>query len=849
MLRTTLAGLLAHKLRLLLTSLAITLGVGFIAGTFVLTDTLQAGFTQRIAASADKVDVAVRPAESGGEKAPRLSTADLTRIRGVAGVAEAQGLVRGDAALVGKDGKAVGSAPTTGFSVVTGRLDRTTIASGTAPTAAGQVVIDTNTAKTRGFTTGDTVTVLDSRHRPHAFQVTGLVDVGVDQMLAYTGAVGFTTATAQAMTGETGFHEIDIAASDGVTPENLRAAITSALGGTGATVWTGQQLAQQLARSNGADTEILTLGLLMFGLVAMLVAALVIYNTFNILVAQRTREMALLRCIGATRRQVFGSILLESAVVGLISSALGLLTGLGLGAGALAVLKATGQNLPSAGVALAPRTIAIALAVGLVVTVGAALLPARTATRVAPIAALRTQTDEQTFTTGMLRIAFAALFLLTGGGLTVAAVVADPGPVALYVAMGGGTLTFCAVLVLGPVIVRPLSAFAGWAPAKLFGVPGRLAMDNSRRNPKRSATTTVALTIGVTLMTLISVITATMRATYTVKLDEQFPVDYMVSAQAGESENSSVPRDLAGALRARPELTSVVEIRQARAGRGGGTGGGSGGGSGGGKLTVGTFSGPYKPALRGGSMTGFTAGSALVSDSVAKDLGVAPGGTITLTTPKAGTVEVRVLGTFDGETEALPGVTVPDGAFDTYFGAVGDDRILVNAKDGVAADVSRKAVEAAAMPYPTAQVVSSTEVRREFDETLDMTLMIIVGLLGLAVLISLLGIANTLSLSVHERSRESALLRALGLTRGQLRRMLSAEALILGLIGAIVGVALGLVFGWVAAQTLMADILFRVPLAQVAGLVALSGLAGVLAAVFPARRAARASIVASLASD
>ncbi|WP_214413490.1 ABC transporter permease [Sphaerisporangium fuscum] len=842
MFRTTMAGLRAHKLRLLLTSLAITLGVGFITGTFVLTDTLQAGFTQQIAASADKVDVAVLPGEQQGGKPAYLRDDDLAKIRGAAGVADAQGLVQGSAALIGKDGKAVGDMPTTGIAIVRGRLDRTEITSGAAPAADDQVVIDKNTAKTRGFAPGDTVSVLDSHDKPHTFQLVGLFDVGVDQYLAYTGAVGFTPATARAMTGEKGFTEVDVAAAPGVTPEKLKSAVAAALPGKGHEVLTGKELASRLAKANGADTEVLAAGLLMFGLVAMFVAALVIYNTFNILVAQRAREMALLRCIGATRKQVFGSILLESAVVGLIASALGLLAGLGLGAGALLVFKAMGQAAEGAAVSLAPRTIAVALAVGVIVTVGAALMPARTATKVAPMAALRTQTDEQNFRTGVLRSVFAALFLLAGGGVTTFGIMKSPGQEALYIVMAGGVLTFFAVLILGPVIVRPLSAFAGWAPAKLFGVPGRLAMDNSRRNPKRSATTTVALTVGVTLMTLISVVTATTRATYTQKLDEQFPIDYMVSAQAGGSsgkQDQGVPRSIAAELRARPELASVVEVRRsdAKVGKGDRT------------FPVGTYSGPYQLALGQGSMRGFTGAAAVLSTSAAKDLAVRPGGTLALATPKSGRVEVKVVGTFDENSAPLPDIVVPDASFEEYFGHLQDERLLVNAKDGVAADVSRKAVEAAAHAYPTVKVLSSTEARGQFDQALDMVLMVITGLLGLAILISLLGIANTLSLSVHERTRESALLRALGLTRPQLRRMLSVEALILGLIGAIVGAVLGVTFGWAATHTMLAEVLFRVPVAQVLLFVALSGLAGVVAALLPGRRAARASIVGSLASD
>ncbi|GII61678.1 ABC transporter substrate-binding protein [Sphaerisporangium krabiense] len=838
MLKSTLAGLRAHKLRLLLTSLAITLGVGFIAGTFVLTDTLQSDVTQRIAASADKVDVAVLPAGPGGESPGRLDAKDLEKVRGVTGVAEAQGVVQGEAPLIGKDGKAVGDFPTAGVSIVTGRLARTTITSGVAPAAADQVVLDENTAKTRNFAIGDTVRVLGRDGKPASFRVVGLFDVGVDQRMAMTGAVGFTGATAQTMTGQKGFAEIDVAAAPGVSPQTLKASVAAALGGAGHTVRTGQELVDELAKANGADMRFITIGLLMFGVVAMLVAALVIYNTFNILIAQRARELALLRCIGATRKQVFGSVLLESVVVGVISSVLGLLVGYGLGAGAIAVAGAMGQDLPVVGVSLAPRTIALALAIGVLVTVGAALLPARTATRVAPIAALRSQTDEQTFRAGVLRTVFAALFLVAGVGATAAGVMAPPGPEALFIVMGGGALTFCAVLILGPVIVKPLSAFAGWLPAKLAGVPGRLAVDNARRNPKRSATTTVALTIGVTLMTLISVITATTRATISAQLDDQFPVDYMVMSQGSLSDRDApagVPPELSTALRARPELASVVQIRQREARVNGG------------EYQVGTFEGPYKAVATKGTTRGFTGSTAMLNTSAAKELKASPGGTLALATPKGGTVDVKVIAIFD-DSAPLPAITVPADGFATWFGAMNDEQVLVNAKDGVGAVASRKAVEAAAQAFPAAKVLSSTEIRGQFDDMLDTMLMVISGLLGLAILISLLGIANTLSLSVHERTRESALLRALGLTRPQLRRMLSLEALIMGLIGAIVGVVLGGAFGWAATQTLVEDVLFRVPVTQVLLFVALSGLAGVLAALLPGRRASRASIVTSLAS-
>ncbi|WP_219464306.1 ABC transporter permease, partial [Nonomuraea rhizosphaerae] len=620
-------------------------------------------------------------------------------------------------------------------------------------------------------------------------------------------------------------------------------AVAAVVGG-GAEVRTGAELAESLARTAGVGTESLTTGLLLFGLVAMVVAALVIYNTFNILVAQRAREMALLRCVGATRGQVFGSVVLESAVVGVLSSVLGLAVGYGLGAATLAVLRALDSPMPTnAAVALTPVTTVSGLAIGLLVTLGAALLPARAATRVAPIAALRTQVEEQTYRTGVLRVVFAALFLLAGlGTAAFGALALEPASTpAMLAVMGGGVLTFLAVLILGPVLVRPLSALVGWIPAKLFGVPGRLAVDNSARNPRRAATTTVALTVGVTLMTLISVVAASTRVTLTSKLDAQFPVDYMLTTQESEA---SVPRDVAEALRRSPDLASVAQIRSvpARAGKL--------------RTEIGTYNGPLKPQVKSGSVAGLGAGQVAVESDEATRLGVGLGDTVTVR-PDAGStarsgitlkvVTLKVVAILDSDG-SVPTLTMAEGPFESAFGRVPDTRVMVKIKDGVSPAQARRSVDAAAAAYPSVRVTSATEVRGQFDDTLDMVLMIVTGLLGLAILISLLGIANTLSLSVHERTRESALLRALGLTRAQLRRMLSVEALVLGLVGALVGVVLGVVFGWAAIRALIDGALYELPVAQVALFVALSGLAGVAAALLPARRAARASIVGSLAT-
>ncbi|KAA9374033.1 FtsX-like permease family protein [Microbispora cellulosiformans] len=832
MFRTTLAGLLAHRLRLMLTSLAIVLGVGFIAGTFVLTDTIDAGFSRSFAADADKVDVVVTPADDAdAEDDGILPDRALAAVRAVRGVRDAQPVLSGDAPLIGRDGKVVGDYPTAGVSIPASRIK---ITSGRTASAAGEAVLDKNTAKAQGFAPGATVAVLDKAGKRHEFRLVGIFDVGLDQNLAYRGAVAFTPETARLVTGAKGFTEIDVVSS-GPAPETLRTAVAAAVG-SGAKVMTGRERGDELARSNHVDTAFLRTGLLLFAAVALLVAALVIYNTFGILVAQRTREMALLRCIGATRRQVFASIVLESAVVGLLSSVLGLLTGLGLGAAAVATLKAFGADVPTGTVSLSPQTIAIGLCTGVVVTMAAALLPARQATRVPPVAALGTQAEEHTFRTGVVRVVFAALFTVAGAGLTAAGVLQSPGQVALLTVMAGGVLVFFAVLVLGPVIVRPLSGLAGWIPARLFGVPGRLAVDNSRRNPRRAATTTVALTVGVTLMTFMSVLTATVRSTVGDQLDRQFPADYILTAQTG-----GIPRSIADSLRASRDLSAVTEFRGKKAKVNGhdyevGT------------VTRSALGTSVRPEASAGTLDRLGVGNVAVADYVAQDLGVKVGDHVTVTSGGR-SVPLTVVAVLKAGVSLLPPFTMAEQTFEQRFGRVDDAQILVNAASGVPAERARAVVEDATAAYPAVKVGSTTEIRGQFDDAIDTVLMVVTGLLALAIVISLLGIANTLSLSVHERTRESALLRALGLTRPQLRGMLSVEALVLGLVGAIVGVVLGVVYGWAATATLTKDVSFRLPVTQILVFIAASGLAGVLAAVLPARRAARASVVGALAAS
>jgi putative ABC transport system permease protein len=828
MLRTALAGLRAHKLRLLLTGVAITLGVGFISGTFVLTDTMDKGVAKTFARSADKVDIAVVPDERATEG---LSASLLQKVRSLPGVTEAQGAVKGEAALVGKNGKTVGDFPTMGMSVPSGRLLRYDVDKGRPPSNGGETVLDTKLAKREGFTVGDTVTVLDGKNRPHRFQVVGLVDFGIDQEASIFGAVGFDPATAARITGQKTYQEIDIAGAVS------KAAVKAAAGS--AAVYTGEELGAKLAKDAGADTKIIRAGLLIFALVAMLVSALVIYNTFAILVAQRMREMALLRCVGATRRQIFGGVLTESAAVGLTGSLLGIAAGVGLGQGALVLINRLNDRVALTAPSLAPRTVLIGLAVGVAVTVLSALLPARAATGVAPVAALRAETEPAggRFRLGVRRTVLAVLFAAAGVAIGLfGALGMDKGESAMFVVAFSGCVFFLAVIAGMPALVRPLSRFAGAVPARLGGVPGRLAVANAQRAPRRTATTTIALTVGVGLMSLFAVVAASGKATATKELDEQFPVQFRVATQNGED----LPPALGDDLRERPEVEQVVEVRDKETKVNGEDASVT-------TVTASAWGTVAKPEMKAGAVSDLKPGTALVDEGTLHLPGWQVGKTLQVKT-RRGVTPVKITGVYELGGQ-FHGIIVPEADFARYFGAVDPAEIFVKTGDAVSADRARKAVDQAALPYPAAKVESTADFQERLEDAIDMLLMIFGGLLGLAIVIALFGIANTLTLSVVERTRESALLRALGLTRRQLRRMLSVEAVVMAVIGALTGVALGVVFGWAATSAMTEESVFSLPYLQIAGFVLLAGAAGTLAAVMPARRAARTSIVESLAHD
>jgi putative ABC transport system permease protein len=853
MLRKALASLRYRKARLALSSLAIAAGVAFVTGTLVMGASINAAFLGSFAAGATNVDAAVTPRTSGDNQPgsvndPSVPASVLAQISSVPGVASAAGRLVGQAPLLSDSGKVILNAQSPGFGInltADPALRGFTVVSGHVPESANQVAVDKATAADENFRLGQIVRVVDRGGRVRAFRLVGTVDLGVNHEFGNSTVTVFETATAFSVTGRPGYDQIIARAATGVSQAALTARIGALPGVSGYVVQTGAQLANAEARSAGANTQSLTEGILAFAIIALVVACIVIYNTFSILVTQRGRELALERCVGATRRQVFGGMLLESLIVGLIASAAGVVAGLGLGWGLRRLFAGFGATIPSGPLVLAPSTVAIAMTTGTAVTIVAALLPARSATRVAPVAALGSQHEQpDSARIGWLRAAVAAVF--AGVGLLVTYEgTRQAGFIEIAV---GGLLCFVAVLALGPLIVPPMIAFFGWLPGKLAGPTVRLATANARRNPQRVAATTAALTIGLTLMTAFTSVISSAQATSVERITQQYPFDYVVQAGpaggVGGDGDQLVPQRVVSVLTASPALGVVAPTYDLQATVNGvaGTDVGAIGQSG--------FGVNVTPTMVSGSLTALGPGAAAIDSSQVTTLHVGQGGTIVVSTPDGGAERLRVAAVYKRPGGLLPRVllSVPD--FTRGFRPAGARSVLINGASGARTAASRTAVDTAIASDPLLTVTTLADYRASLSSAVNQILELFDILLGLALLIALFGISNTLTLSVIERTRESALMRALGLTRGQLRRMLLTEALYMALLAAVLGVGLGAVFAWTLVNSFIKHDgggVISIPFAEIGVFVVVGAVAALLAAVLPARRAASVSAVGAMA--
>ncbi|GLU48366.1 ABC transporter permease [Nocardiopsis ansamitocini] len=861
MLRTTLAGLRLHKSRYVTTVLAIVLGVVFVTGTMVFADTLKADYERSVMGAATSVDAIATPGlpvpgpeEESQEPVP-FTQQQLEQIRALPQISDAGGMRQSGAVLLDDSGRSFGTFPPAAITV--DEVVRFSASEGELPSSDGEIALAASIADQTGFGIGDTVTLLDQEQNEHAFTVTGLLDLGLEPGFGYRGALVLTPESFKAVTGAEGYFEIDALAADGVSEAQAAAAVETVLG-EDAEVATGTAFGERLADDAGASADVMRAALLLFALIAVFVAGIVIYNTFAILIAQRQRELALLRCVGAARGQVFRSVLAESFVVGLLSSAIGVLAGMGVGLLAFRVGGPLMGADAGTSVVITPLAILTGLLVGTATSTFSAMVPAVRATRVPPLAALRTSATATGLEkgTGWIRVAFGLLCFAASAGAVALALAVGPDTAGLFAVAGAGMIAFVGVVVLGPLLVRGIVRLAG-VPLRRVGVPSMLAVDNSIRSPRRAATAMIALTVGATLITGYSVLSSSIERTMTQELDSRFPSDYEIRPMLGVEDVASgpdgvpdglstVPDEVRAQLVSSPEVETVFAQQTTSVGTGEKEIAGVDG-----TVPVSAFVGAEAGSqIPGGVVEGDLAdlgpGTVAVAETHADTLGL--GDTVTLEAP-AGDLTLEVAAVVESSS-LWYGLTVHPHDFAALAPEqAGDSMVVVRGTEEASAVELRDAVYSAVDPYPTLEVFSTSEIREEFTQVLETAFYAIAAMLGLAIVIAVFGISNTMALSVLERTRESALLRALGLEKGQLRRMLGTEAVMLCLIGAGIGIVLGIVFGWAATAALLPNVLLGLPLGQIAVFIGVAVLAGLLASLLPARRAAATSITGALASE
>ncbi|WP_432986561.1 ABC transporter permease [Dactylosporangium sp. CA-233914] len=850
MFRTTLAGLRAHKVRLVLTALAVMIGVGFLAGTLVYGDTARAAFYDDLARAARNVDASAGPdwvpfgdrGSGFAETGRRLDFADLDAVRALPGVARADGRMAERLSMLDPQGRLIANFGRAGWAVSTPSdpaLAMFDVAAGRLPERDGEIAVDATTAEAYGLRIGGPVSVIGPGGSPVALSMVGTFDLGANKRFAGLSVATLTPGDMRSIAGANGYAEVVASAAPGVGEHDVATRMRQRLG-YDAHVLSGDQLREAYAAAAAKYVDGFLVVLFAFGLVALAVSVFVIANTFAILVAQRVRELALLRCVGASRRQLFGSVVLEALAVGLVASAGGLLASAAVGWALLVGRDALGHAVRIDRLVVTPSTVVIGLVAGTVCTMVASLLPALTASRVPPMAALSGAPMEAAVP-GHRRLRLAAAWVLAAGGaLFVVAGTRAPGFLGVPVVFAGAIGLFAAAVAAGPFVIGRVTAWAGWLPARVFGAPARLAIQGARRNPKRVAATTGALAVGLALMSLFAVLLATTREQSERELDENFSVDYVVTGGfAGGAQAPAVPAAVVDALRARPEFAAVAGARSRGAqvdGRRAEVW----------AMEPGALQTVLRPEVMRGTVAGLGPGSVALKGPFATAVGAGVGSEITL---RARTL--RVVAVYDDAPTA--GEVLLDWAdYTAAFGAADPDSVLVKAAEGVPAQTSRAAVDDAVRQEPRLQVSSQAEWRAKVTETLDRQLLVFSALLGMSIVIALTGIANTLALSVLERTRESALLRALGLSRAQLRATLVLESVLMSVVGAVVGIGLGVLAGSAAAVGLIRQYGHGhpvVPIAQLALYALLAAAAAALAALPPARQATRTALAAAMAAE
>ncbi|MGQ0805345.1 MAG: ABC transporter permease [Actinomycetota bacterium] len=862
--KATIRGILARRVRLALTALAVMLGVTFVSGTYVLTDTLRGSFGVVFDETLAGVDLVVRAQAADSDFASfgggflgttqrnRVPDTVIEEVRGVDGVAAADGLVFGYAQFVrpGKDGKAIqnGILPTLGLSWMSldgGGPLQLVDGPSRPPRAEGEIAMDAGTAREHGFEVGDRVRVL-LQGPTEEFEIVGLFCFGDTCELGGLTFAAFDLVTAQRVFASPGsVNAVNVVAEPGVSDDELRAELESELG-PGYDIASADEVAEESGATVQRFVGLFNYALLGFAAVGLVVGAFIIINTFTILVAQRTRELGLLRAMGASGGQVLASVVAEAALVGVLASAAGLVAGAAVAGSLLDVVERFGFDVPETGTVLLGRTILAAIAVGLFVTVGSAVFPALRAARTPPMAAIHDVT--RTTVIPLRRRA------LAGGLITVTAlatlaygVVTDPPGVLEHMLLVGiGALgVFLGTVILMATFAAPFARFVGWPVARGLGAPGVLARRNAMRNPRRTAATASALVVGLSLVCLVAIFSASTKASLRDAVEGGVRADFVLSAE------QLVPfsPDVAEGLRDLPAVEGVSGIRLQQIQVDGVA-----------EFIVGADADALGDVvnldLASGSIDALAQGRILLHESEAQDYGVTTGDSIAVVFPRLGPSILQVGGVYR-QQNFIGGFPVPTFVLDrqtletSFGGPQQDSLVFVKAEQGRTTQAREEIEEALGEDFPNINVQTRAEFGAEQEDAVDRFVAVLVALLLLSELIAVLGIINTLFLSVYERTRELGLLRVVGMSRGQVRGMIRGESVIIAVIGGLLGVIVGVFWGWAFTTALERQGIteFAVPGVQVALFLGLSVVAGFVAALLPAWRAGRLEVLEAIATE
>ncbi|MFG2223453.1 ABC transporter permease [Streptomyces sp. NPDC048644] len=853
MFRTALRNVFAHKARLLMTALAVLLGVAFVAGTLVFSDTV--GEAVKNASSKNLKDVAVsvqavtpddaEPPEDG-KRSTALDSALAKRIGALPGVAAVRTDVTGEATLADKDNKPIGDSWQNRAANYQpgkdGQDSRYPLVKGRGPANGSEIALAESTAKTSGYRIGDTVRfAVDGPVQTK--KLVGIVATDDPKVTAGGTLALLDTATAQKLYLHPGqFEELVVAADPGTDQQALTAKIRTLLPKDRAQAVSGTQLAADQAKRIASQNEALSTTLLTFAGIALFVGIFIIANTFTMLISQRSREIALLRAVGASRRQVVRSVLIEAGLLGLVSSVVGFALGTGIAVGLRAVLNANGAGLPGGPVIVTSTSVIAALGAGVLVTVLAAWLPSRKAAKIAPVEALNSVEAAPAPRSLVIRNSIGAVI----GGLGVAIMcyastlkTTDDMPVA----MAGGILTVTGAIVLAPLLSRPLVSLAGLVTVRLFGIGGKLAKENALRNPRRTAATASALMIGLVLITGMTVLGSSVQQAMDAQVTRELSADYKVTTSnfAGLKIEPSLK------VAQLPGVEAMAPLRKTGFQSGNGFANVTG-------TDLAAIGKVARLSFTDGSLTALQnlgARGIAVSRTTAKENGWHTGDTLTATfdehKPKA---RLKVAGVYE-DNDTVGGSLAATSLVDPYLFTQQNDELLVKAKGGRTEGLETQ-IRHALGDSPLLKVQDPDALRKEQAGPIAMLVNMVYGLLGMSVVIAIVGVVNTLAMSVFERTREIGMLRAIGLSRSGIKQMVRLESVVVALFGAVLGIGVGIFLSWAVGSIMsngLADYTLRLPWDRLGLFLLLALAVGVLAALWPARRAAKLNMLEAIGAE